>query len=109
MITDWSGLSKVGLALLRANRDKLIPPKRIELKIRGDQQVLVVTGPLETFEESVSFGWGRADERTKALSEGLEELGWPLPLETLQQIPAGEERLPLERALSPIPTSRRRD
>lgn len=92
MITDRSGLTKVGLALLRANRDKLTPPKRVELKIRGDTQVLIVTGPQETF-ESASFGWGRANERTEALSEALAELGWPLTLETLQEMPAGEDRL----------------
>ena len=85
MITDKSGLSKVGLALLRANRDKLTPPTRIDLKIRGEQQVLVVTGPQATF-ESTSFGWGRADERAKALSEALAELGCPLPLEEVQSL-----------------------
>ena len=92
MITDKSGLSRVGLALLRANRDKLTPPTRIELKIRGEQQLLVVTGPQATF-ESTSFGWGRADERTEALWAAVAELGWPLPLETLQRIPSTEERL----------------
>jgi len=95
MITDKSGLSKVGLALLRANRDKLTPPTRIELKIRGEQQVLVVTGPQATF-ESASFGWGRADERTKALSEALGYLGWPQPPEMLKEIPASQERLIME-------------
>jgi len=95
MITDRSGLTKVGLALLRANRDRLTPPKRIELKVRGDKQVLVVTGPQETF-ESASFGWGRPDERTRALSEATAELGWALPPEELQEIPAGEERLIME-------------
>jgi len=92
MITDQSGLSTVGLALLRANRDRLVPPMRIELKIRGVQQVLVVTGPQETF-ESASFGWGRADERTKALAEATAVLGCPLPVGALQEIPPTEERV----------------
>ena len=49
MIKDNSGLSKVGLALLRKNLDKLAPPKQIELKVRGEQQVIIVTGPADSF------------------------------------------------------------
>ena len=92
MITDKSGLSKVGLALLRKNLDKLTPAKSIELKRRGEQQVVIVMGPEDSF-ESNSFGWGRADERTRALAEAAEALGWPLSVETFQKIPFDEERL----------------
>lgn len=92
MITDNSGLTKVGLALLRNNLDRLTPVKTIELKIRGEQQVVVVTGSYESF-ESNSFGWGRADDKTNALAEAAKELGWPLPVETFQEIPFDEDRL----------------
>ena len=92
MIKDNSGLSKVGLALLRKNLDKLASPKQIELKVRGEQQVIIVTGPADSF-ESNSFGWGRADGRTKALAEAAAALGWPLPIETFQDIPFNEDRL----------------
>ncbi len=85
MIADKSGLSAVGMALLRRNLDKLTPPSQLELHVRGDKQVLVVTGPEETFESS-SFGWGRADDHTKALSEALDVLGWQLPLEEVQAL-----------------------
>ena len=92
MIKDNSGLSKVGLALLRKNLDKLTPTKSIELKVRGEQQIVIVTGPMDSFESS-SFGWGRADGRTKALAEAAAALGWPLPIETFQDIPFNEGRL----------------
>ena len=92
MIKDNSGLSKVGLALLRKNLDKLAPPKQIELKVRGEQQVIIVTGPADSF-ESNSFGWGRAGEHTNALAEAAAALGWPLPVETFQDIPFNEDRL----------------
>ena len=92
MIKDTSGLSRVGLTLLRNNLDKLTPTKSIELKVRGDRQVVIITGPVDSFESS-SFGWGRADERTKALAEATAALGWPLPVETLQEIPFNEELL----------------
>ena len=89
MIKDTSGLSKVGLALLRNNLDKLTPPRSIELKVRGEQQVLIVSGPGDSF-ESNSFGWGRADGRTKALAEAAAALGWPLPYEEFQKRPFNE-------------------
>ena len=92
MIKDTSGLNKVGLALLRNNLDKLTPPRSIELKVRGEQQVLIVSGPGDSF-ESNSFGWGRADERTKALAEAVEALGWPLTTRILEEFPANEDRL----------------
>lgn len=92
MIRDTSGLSKVGLALLRNNLDKLTPPRSIELKVRGEQQVLIVSGPGDSF-ESNSFGWGRADERTKALAEAVKVLGWPLTTRILEEFPANEDRL----------------
>jgi len=92
MIKDTSGLSNVGLALLRKNLDKLTQPRSIELKVRGEQQVLIVSGPGDSF-ESNSFGWGRADERTKALAEAVKALGWPLPYEEFQKLPANEDRL----------------
>lgn len=92
MIRDTSGLSKVGLALIRKNLDKLTPPRSIYLKVRGEQQVLIVSGPGDSF-ESNSFGWGRADERTKALAEAAEALGWPLPYEEFQKLPTNEDRL----------------
>jgi len=92
MIKDTSGLNKVGLALLRRNLDKLTPTKSIELKVRGEQQVLIVSGPSDSF-ESNSFGWGRADERTKALAEAAAALGWPLAYEEFQKIPFNEDRL----------------
>jgi len=47
---------------------------------------------MDSFESS-SFGWGRADERTKALAEAAAGLGWPLPVETFQDIPFNEDRL----------------
>ncbi len=83
MITDNSGLSAVGLALLRRNRDKLLPPVSLELKAMGGKQVMVLTGPADSFWSS-SFGWGRADERSKALFTALDELGCPMPLEQIQ-------------------------
>jgi len=92
MIKDASGLSKVGLALLRNNLDKLAPAKSIELKIRGEQQIVIVTGPMDSF-ESCSFGWGRADERTTSLAKAAAALGWPLPVETFQDFPASEDHL----------------
>lgn len=92
MITDRSGLSKVGLALLRNNLDKLTPARSIELKIRGEQQVVIVYGPYEVF-ESNSFGWGRDDDRTKALSEAVTSLGWPLPLEELSKLEPDKDQL----------------
>jgi len=106
MITDKSGLSKVGLALLRNNLGKHIPVLSIELKIRGAQQVVIVHGPQETFESS-SFGWGRDDDRTKALSEVVELLEWqtgmvlirengtavPLPLEDLSKLEPDKDQL----------------
>jgi len=82
----------VGLALLRRNLDKLTPTKSIELKVRGEQQVIIVSGPGDSF-ESNSFGWGRADERTKALAEAAAVLGWPLPYEEFQDMPVNEDRL----------------
>lgn len=92
MIKDGSGLSKVGLALLRKNQDKLCPPRQIELKLRGEQQVLVVAGQNDTF-ESNSFGWGRADGKTKALSEAVAKLGWPLSLEELEKLDPNKDHL----------------
>jgi len=92
IITDNSAQSSIGLAVLGLYRDKLTPPVQIELKVRGGQQVLVVTGPQATL-ESNSFGWGRLDERTKALWQATSVLGWSLPLELLQQIPPDQERL----------------
>ena len=92
MITDRSGLSKVGLALLSKNLDKLTPPRQIELKTRGEQQVVIVYGPYEVFESS-SFGWGRDDDRTKALSEALKSLGWPLPLDELRSLEPDKDQL----------------
>jgi len=89
MIKDTSRLSKVGLALLRRNLEKLTPTGSIELKVRGEQQVVIVSGPSDSF-ESNSFGWGRADERTKALAEAAAALGWPLPVETFQELAPGE-------------------
>jgi len=89
MIRDTSGLSKVGLALLRRNLGKLTPTESIELKVRGEQQVVIVTGPNDSF-ESNSFGWGRADERTKALAEAAAALGWPLPYDEFQKRPFNE-------------------
>ena len=85
MITDRSGLSKVGLALLRKNLDKLTPPRSIELKIRGQQQVVIVYGPYEVF-ESNSFGWGR-------VSEAVKSLGWPLPLEEVEKLDPGNDQV----------------
>jgi len=92
LIRDNSGLSKVGLALLRKNRDKLTPPKSVELKIRGEQQVVIVYGPYDMF-ESNSFGWGRDDDRTKALAEAVATLGWPLPFETIREFDSTEDRI----------------
>lgn len=92
MIRDRSGLSKVGLALLRKNLDKLSPPRSIELKIRGEQQVVIVYGPYDVF-ESNSFGWGRDDGRTKALSEAVAVLGWPLPFDTIREFNPTEDRI----------------
>jgi len=76
MIKDQSGLSSVGLALLRNNLAKLTPAKGVELKRQGNKQVLVVEGPEETYESS-SFGWGQRDNRTQALSEALGLVGLP--------------------------------
>lgn len=56
MITDNSGVAPVGLALLKANLDKLTPPKSVGLIYKGNQQYLQVVGPGETF-ESISFTW----------------------------------------------------
>jgi len=92
LIRDNSGLSKVGLALLRKNLDKLSPPKSVELKIRGEQQVVIVYGPYDTF-ESNSFGWGRDDDRTKALAEAVAILGWPLPFETIRELDPTADRI----------------
>jgi len=89
MIKDTSRLSKVGLALLRKNLEKLTPTESLELKVKGEQQVVIVSGPADSF-ESNSFGWGRADERTKALAEAAGALGWPLPVETFQKLPTNE-------------------
>ena len=90
MITDNSGLSAVGLALLRRNRDKLFPPVRLELMAVGGNQVMVLTGPTDSFRSS-SFGWGRADERSKALFMALDELGCPMPLEQIQGLDIEED------------------
>lgn len=84
MIRDKSGISKVGLALLRTNLASLSPPKRIELQVRGEQQVLVVIGPFDSY-ESNSFGWGRDDDRPRTLAEAVGTLGWPLPVEDVQK------------------------
>ena len=92
MITDRSKLSQVGLALLRKNLDKLAPPRSIELKIRGEQQVVIVYGPYEVF-ESNSFGWGRDDERTRALSEAVKSLGWSLPFDELTNLEPDKDQL----------------
>lgn len=92
MIMDKSGLSKIGLALLHKNLDKLTPTKQIELKIRGEQQVVIVYGPYEVF-ESNSFGWGRDDDRTKALSEAVKSLGWALPFDELAKLEPNEDQL----------------
>ncbi|KKM68812.1 hypothetical protein LCGC14_1457100 [marine sediment metagenome] len=83
MITDGSGLSVVGLALLRRNKDKLLPPVSLELKVMGGKQVMLLTGTTDSFWSS-SFGWGRADERSQALFTALDELGCPMPLEQIQ-------------------------
>jgi hypothetical protein len=92
MITDESGISSVGLALLKLYRNVLTPPEKIELKVQGKNQFLVVTGPKDTL-VSNSFGWGRPDERTNALFRATVDLGLPLPLEMLQHIPPTQERL----------------
>ena len=92
LIRDNSGLSKVGLALLRKNLDKLSPPKSVELKIRGEQQVVIVYGPYDMF-ESNSFGWGRDNDRTKALAEAVAILGWPLPFETIRELDPTADRI----------------
>ncbi len=90
MITDNSGLSAVGMALLRRNKDKLLPPVSLELKLMGGKQVMVLTGSTDSFWSS-SFGWGRADERAKALCAALDELGCPMPLEQIQGLdPEGD-------------------
>lgn len=81
MITDKSGLPSVGLALIKNNLDKLKPPKAVILRCKGGQQV-VIEGPAETI-VSFSFGWGRNDDRTQALSTALTELGWYAPVEKL--------------------------
>ena len=90
MITDKSGVSSVGLGLLQVYRDVLTPPQKIELKVRGKDQFLVVTGPKDTL-VSNSFGWGRPDERTNALFRATVYLGLPLPLAMLQQIPPTQD------------------
>jgi len=92
IITDNSSQSSTGLAALRLYRDKLTPLVQIDLKVQGGQQVLVVTGPRDTF-VSNSFGWGRPDERTEALQQATSVLGWAVPLEVFQQIPPSQERL----------------
>ena len=92
MIRDNSGLSKVGLALLRKNLNKLTPPKSVELKIRGEQPVVIVYGPYDMF-ESNSFGWGRDNDRTKALAEAVAILGWPLPFETIRELDPTADRI----------------
>jgi len=90
-ITDYSGQSSVGLATLNLYLAKLTPLRQIDLKIVDGQQVLVVTGPKATL-VSNSFGWGRLDERSTALSQATSILGWPVPLKILQQIPPDQER-----------------
>jgi len=92
IIEENSSQSSTGLAVLRHYRDKLTPLVQINLKVMDGQQVLVVTGPRDTL-VSNSFGWGRADERTKALCQATSVLGWPVPLEVFQQIPPTQERL----------------
>jgi len=91
-ITDYSGQSSVGIATLRLYLDKLTPPVQLDLKVLQGQQVLVVTGPKATL-VSNSFGWGRLDERTRALSQATAILGWPVSSEVFQQIPPTEERI----------------
>jgi len=92
IITDNSSQSSIGLAALGLYRDKLTPLVQIDLKVQGGQQILVVTGPRDTF-VSNSFGWGRPDERTTALWQATSILGWPVPIEVFQQIPPTQERL----------------
>jgi len=88
-ITDYSGQSNVGIATL--NLYKLTPLRQIDLKIQDGQQVVVLTGPKATL-VSNSFGWGRFDERSAALSQATSILGWPVPLNILKQIPPDQER-----------------
>lgn len=92
IIEENSAQSSTGLAALRHYLAGLTPPRQIDLKIQGGQQILVVTGPRDTF-VSNSFGWGRPDERTEALQQATSVLGWPVPLEVFQQIPPTQERL----------------
>ena len=73
MITDKSGIAEVGLALLKANLDKLTPPKSVALIHRGNQQVLEVQGPGETF-ESISFSWNK-EGASPDLATALQLLG----------------------------------
>jgi len=91
-ITDLSGQSNVGIATINLYRDKLTPLAQIDLKLVDGQQVVVMTGPKATL-ESNSFGWGRFDERSTALSQATSLLGLSVPLNILQQIPPDQERL----------------
>ena len=91
-ITDYSNESIVGIATINLYKDKLTPLMQIDLKIRRGQQVVVMTGPKATL-ESNSFGWGRFDKRSTALSQATSLLGLSVPPEVLQQIPPGEERI----------------
>lgn len=91
MIIDKSGIPSVGLSLLRANLDKLSPPRRVELKLRGQfEQVLMVEGPSGDTYESWSFGWGAysSSENVQALSQALELVGAPTSFEDLKGMPA---------------------
>ena len=91
-ITDLSGQSSIGMAMLNRYKDKLTPLRQINLMIWEGQQFLVVTGPKTTL-ASNSFSWGKVDEWTRTLSQATTVLGWPVPPEVLQQIPATEERI----------------
>jgi len=90
MILDKSGLPNIGLALIRNNLGKLTPPKRVELKRRGEIQVLSIEGPGETY-ESESFGWGDASERVRAMSRALELVGFPTSFEDLRKAGPSQE------------------
>jgi len=58
----------------------------------NEQQVVIVYGPYEVF-ESNSFGWGRDDDRTKALSEAVKSLGWPLSLDEMSKLEPDKDQL----------------
>lgn len=90
MITDKSGLHNVGMALLRNNLAKLTPPIQVELRLRGDQQVLSIVGPDESF-ESTSFGWGDDSPKVTALAEALELIAEPVSFDDLRKAGPSQE------------------